>query len=142
MIVIAHRGNTNGTNPDKENTLLYLEEAYNKGFDVEVDLIGINGILYFGHDEPQEVACTNFIQRNGVWCHAKNTHAIELLADLRANYFWHENDAATVTSKGFIWCYPGHFVNSKKAIWLDLFDTDLPAYDHVYGICTDKGEQY
>ena len=142
MILIAHRGNTNGIKPEKENTLSYLEEAYNKGFDVEVDILGHNGILYFGHDEPQEIACTNFIQRNGVWCHAKNTHAIELLADLRTNYFWHENDAATVTSKGYIWCYPGHFVNSKKAIWLDLFDTKLPNFNNIYAVCTDKGEQY
>lgn len=142
MKIIAHRGNTQGIKPADENTLAYMEHAYSLGYDVEVDLIGHNGILYFGHDEPQETACTNFIQRSGVWCHAKNTHAIELLAELRTHYFWHENDAATVTSQGYIWCYPKHFVNSKKAIWLDLFDTTLPKHDHIYGICTDVGENY
>ena len=36
MILIAHRGNTNGKLPDRENTNDYIKEAIAKGFDVEL----------------------------------------------------------------------------------------------------------
>ena len=36
MILIAHRGNLKGPNPDKENKPDYLEFAINKGYDVEI----------------------------------------------------------------------------------------------------------
>ena len=31
MILISHRGNTNGRNPEKENTIEYIEQALKKG---------------------------------------------------------------------------------------------------------------
>ena len=143
MKIISHRGNTNGKNPLYENTLDYLKHACNIGFDVECDIIEQQGLLYFGHDKPQELADLTFLQSSKVWCHAKNTGAIELLSTLNTHYFWHENDAATVTSKGYIWCYPEHYVNSKKAVWLDVFGNTLPTdLSNIYGVCTDNAKNY
>jgi hypothetical protein len=143
MKIIAHRGNVEGVNTPYENTIDYLKYAFSIGFDIECDLIGYNGILYFGHDEPLQVADLNFLQQPGVWAHAKNTSAIELLSTMRTHYFWHENDAATVTSQGYIWCYPKHYVNSKKAVWLDVFGNTLPKdLSNIYGICTDNAKTY
>jgi hypothetical protein len=142
MKIIAHRGNINGPDPLNENTIDYLKYTYEKGFDVECDIIGHNGKLYFGHDVPQEPVDIDFIYNTGVWCHAKNIEALENLSKLNVNYFWHEDDAATITSKGYIWCYPGKFIKSKNAVWLDLFDTELLDYTNIYGICTDKGLVY
>lgn len=136
---IAHRGNYSGPQPSWENTKDYLEFAYfDKKYDVECDLIAYNGILYYGHDEPQEVANTNFLQNEGVWCHAKNLEAMVILLNMRTNCFWHEEDTITITSNKNIWCYPGIFPNSKKAVWLDLLNVPLPKIiGNIYGICGD-----
>ena len=64
---IAHRGNCTGAQPTLENTKEYLEFAYyDKGYDVEVDVREHRGLLYFGHDEPIQVADTRFLQQPGV----------------------------------------------------------------------------
>ena len=143
MKIISHRGNINGKNPPYENTLDYLKHAFNIGFDVECDLIEYRGLLYFGHDEPQELADLPFLQSSKVWCHAKDLNALQLLMNMGTNCFWHESDSVTLTSYGFIWCYPGNFPIHKKAVWLDLFNTTLPEdKSNIYGICTDVGLQY
>ena len=38
MILISHRGNLEGKNPEKENSPIYVLQALSKGFDVEVDI--------------------------------------------------------------------------------------------------------
>jgi hypothetical protein len=140
MKFIAHRGNTNGVQPSWENTLDYLKFAYHdKGYDVECDLLSHRGMLYFGHDEPQEVADIGFLQQPGVWCHAKSIEALELLLHLRTRCFWHETDTVTLTNDGYIWCYPGVFPRHKRAVWLDLENIQLPEdTTGIYGICGDK----
>lgn len=136
---IAHRGNYKGPQKFAENTIQYLEHAYfDIGYDVECDLIEHNGNLYFGHDEPQEIADLSFLQRDGVWCHAKNLEALELLLGMRTNCFWHEKDTVTLTSNKYIWCYPGNFPVHPRAVWLDLEDKPLPANKFgIYAICGD-----
>jgi len=139
MKKIAHRGNTNGPQPTFENTLEYMISAWSEGYDIECDLIAHKGILYFGHDEPQQPADTEFIQRNGVWCHAKNFEALVLLSEMKTHYFWHENDNLTITSKSFIWCFPGIHIKHKNAIWLNLHNKSLPNdLNGIYGVCSDK----
>jgi hypothetical protein len=136
---IAHRGNWNGINPALENTIDYMKFAYNdKRFDVECDVICHNGKLYFGHDEPQELVDFEFIQSSGVWTHAKNLEALELLIRTDANYFWHQSDALTITRSSHLWCHPGVFPRVKSAIWLDLLGVPLPDdTSGIYGICGD-----
>jgi hypothetical protein len=135
---IAHRGNTNGPNPADENTIEYLRHAWKSGYDVECDLIGYNGKLYFGHDEPQDLADINFLKEEGVWCHAKNTEALVLLDNIGSHYFWHQEDNLTLTSKNYFWCFPGVFVDSPRAVWLDLHGKPLPNnIKNIYGVCGD-----
>ena len=43
-----------------------------------------------------------------MWIHCKNTLALSKLVEIdkggyKLNYFWHDTDYATLTSKGFIW---------------------------------------
>ena len=38
MKLIAHRGNIDGPNPERENSPEYIEEALKAGYDVEVDV--------------------------------------------------------------------------------------------------------
>jgi glycerophosphoryl diester phosphodiesterase len=38
MLLISHRGNISGPQPKLENTVAYIEQAINQGFDVEIDV--------------------------------------------------------------------------------------------------------
>ena len=38
LILISHRGNTNGPNPNMENKPEYVLDAKLKGYDVEIDV--------------------------------------------------------------------------------------------------------
>lgn len=135
---IAHRGNLDGANLAYENDDAYLKHAYSCGYDVECDLILHCGILYYGHDEPQQSADLNFLQQPGVWCHAKNTAALLQLLKMRTNCFWHETDTLTITSERYLWCYPNTHVVHPRAVWLDLGDAVLPdTIPNIYGICGD-----
>lgn len=138
MKKIAHRGNIAGAQPSNENRLKYLQHAFHNGFEVECDLLEYKGQLYFGHDEPLELADLNFLQSKGVWSHAKNINALLLLSKLKTHYFWHQEDNVCITSKNYIWCYPGFFPTHKKAVWLDLLDIKITANPTgIYGICSD-----
>ena len=137
---IAHRGNWDGPNPEFENKIEYLEAAYNKKYNVECDLIGHKGKLYFGHDVPGEPAKFDFLVQPGVFCHAKNLEGLLLLSDIPGiDYFWHEKDTVTITSRGYFWCYPGAHPVHNRAIWLDLGGIPLPENTYgIYGICGDN----
>lgn len=135
---IAHRGNTTGPKPDFENTIDYMRSALNDGYDVECDLIMYDNQLYFGHDEPQEAVDLEFIHNSNVWCHAKNLDAMCVLIEMNTNAFWHQNDNITITTRNYIWCFPGIHINSRRAIWLDLHDRPLPnKIENIHAICGD-----
>jgi hypothetical protein len=107
MLFISHRGNINGADPTKENSPQYIEEALQKNFEVEVDVRFLNNSFYLGHDNPNYKVSNSFIRQKKLWLHAKNIEALYELQKMNVNYFWHENDAVTLTSNGFIWTYPG-----------------------------------
>ncbi len=107
MRIIAHRGNICGSDPLRENRLDYVSAALDDGFDVEVDVRVIDGILMLGHDKPQEQVSLSFLQNNRVWVHAKNTDALTmLLDDGRVNVFWHDADDYALTAFGDLWTHP------------------------------------
>ena len=107
MLFISHRGNINGADPTKENNPQYIEEALQKNFEVEVDVRFLNNSFYLGHDNPNYKISNSFIRQKKLWFHAKNIEALYELQKMNVNCFWHENDAVTLTSNGFIWTYPG-----------------------------------
>ena len=53
MILIAHRGNISGPNPEMENRPEYVKKAIDLGYNVEVDVWYENNQLFLGHDGPQ-----------------------------------------------------------------------------------------
>ena len=138
-IFIAHRGNIDGPNPKLENTQEYLSAAVDAGYGVEVDIQWSRGVLYYGHDHPQEPVDEKFITKTHVFCHAKNVETVPALINMGCNVFVHDTDPCVFTSRGQIWCYPGVHVKSDRAIWLDLHDQPLPKEisNKLYGICGD-----
>jgi hypothetical protein len=138
MKIISHRGNLNGANPEFENSIELINEALNKGYDVEIDVWFKNQKWYLGHDKPQYLISKKFLENKKFWCHAKNLDALYLMLKYKnINCFWHQNDDFTLTSKGFIWTYPNKQVTSKSIIVLQKKKNIDPFKKYIYGICTD-----
>ena len=85
MILIAHRGNTNGVKPKLENGQRYCEEAIEQGFDIEIDVHRYEGIFWTGHDRPQYRVKTDFLKKKEVWCHAKDIRVLLELQKIEAH---------------------------------------------------------
>lgn len=140
---IAHRGNITGPEPTFENTIEYLLHAYDVCGGIECDIQLHNGQLYFGHDEPQERVYGDLIMQDNWFCHAKDLESLSKLLELGAHTFWHQQDTVTLTSKGYIWCYPHiHHADRKRAVWTD-FDDEFVTVDSMnqidaYGLCGDR----
>jgi hypothetical protein len=139
MKLISHRGNLYGPNLEKENQPQYIMKALASGYDVEIDVWFIDGIVYLGHDKPQYEVERNFIMDERLWCHAKNLDALHFMLKYNTiNCFWHQNDDRTITSKGYIWTYPNKEVTNKSVVVV-LNETIPTQYDknELYGTCGD-----
>lgn len=145
MKIIAHRGNLEGPNKDKENHPSYIQQAIEAGFDVEVDVWFEDNSYYLGHDNPLYKISQNFLQNEKIWCHAKNINAMQKMRDDAIHYFWHENDKFTLTSKGIPWCYPGNFIKNGIAVMPESVLSDqnlLNLRNQVLGVCTDYPSKF
>jgi len=133
LLVIAHRGNLQGRKEHLENNPEYILQAINQGFETEVDVWYVNNAWYLGHDFPQyEVGFNYFVPQ--MWIHCKNLEAVEQLTNSHLNWFWHETDKITQTSKGYLWCYPEVYVEDAIVVVLGL-PHKLPK--NLKGVCTD-----
>ena len=140
MMIIAHRANINGPNPETENTPQQILLAIEKGFDVEVDVWYKDGEWYLGHDESSHKVDWSFISSNAgkLWVHAKNLDAVEILSKnqnniFNVNWFWHQEDYVTLTSKGYVWCFPGYETDGGIMV-----DHGQQTDKNMFGICTDN----
>ena len=50
------------------------------------------------------------------------------------HWFWHEEDKVTLTSKGYVWCFPGYEVGG--GIMVD-HGQDVQPEINIAGVCTD-----
>lgn len=137
MIIISHRGNINGPDPIKENTIDQIDLAYDLGYQVEIDIWFINDTWYLGHDKPETQIKFKWIKkrRKWLWCHAKNLEAIYELNKNKMHCFWHENDKMTITNRGIYWCYPGVYI--KNGITVIKGQDFCFQHINIKGICTD-----
>ena len=105
MILISHRGNTNGPNPEMENRPDYINAAANEGYDVEVDVWLINSTWMLG-----------------------------------GHVFWHQEDDVTLTSRGFLWTYPGKYLTPHSICVMP----ERANYETIdcAGVCTDFIKRY
>jgi hypothetical protein len=143
-IFIAHRGNTEGRNPARENHPDYIHEAISQGFDVEIDLWKIGSEFILGHDKPRHGVNYEFLLRKAprLWIHAKDLQALGSLAnDPRFNLFCHSNDPRVLTTKGYVWTRSADedYSDSSIVLALDFF----PTFSLVCGgICSNFPLRY
>lgn len=135
MYHISHRGNLRGKT-DRENKVAYIEEALEVGFEVEIDVWYLDGNFYLGHDGPQETVPESYLENPKFWCHAKNLDALHrMLVNSDIHCFWHQDDDVTLTSKGFIWTYPGKPLTDRSICVLP--ESTTASLRQCCGICSD-----
>lgn len=150
VILIAHRGNIAGSNPERENNPLYIDTAIEQGYDVEVDIRGsFYTKFYLGHDEQQYMVTPEWLfeRASSLWLHAKDIQALHSLTQQTTNFnvFWHQEDFFTMTTKGFIWTYPGHTLTPQSiCVMPEKFEGLYPVHElqNCAGICSDFIERY
>ena len=138
MILISHRGNIDGRIIEKENTTTYIDDAIKLGYDVEIDVWYINSKFYLGHDKSEyEISYDWIIDRcEKLWVHCKNVECMNILLDTKLNCFWHENDTITLTSKNYIWAYPGKQpIKNSIAVLPEINDDDI---SQCIGVCSNN----
>ena len=140
MILISHRGNIDGKNPELENSPDYINKALNAGYNVEIDVWNINGQWFLGHDGPQYKIDKSFLINDKLWCHAKNINALNEMLDSQIHCFWHQKDDVTLTNRDFMWTYPGQHLTEKSVCVLP----ELADYKEIKcaGVCSDYIKNY
>jgi hypothetical protein len=143
MIYISHRGNIDGKKPHLENQPEYIDDAIALGYDVEIDVWMIEGVLLLGHDEPQYGITQDWLNEryDHLWIHCKNIEAMEWFNILCSyHYFWHEEDTLTLTSRGVVWAYPGKQpIKGSIAVMPERSSDDVSI---CIGICSDVIKKY
>jgi hypothetical protein len=144
MKIIAHRGNTVGSDPDLENHRGYILSALLQGFDVEIDIWHHNEELYLGHDEPVDKAELSFLSqyKDQLWIHCKNVQAFEfMLNNPEFNAFFHQKDEVTLTIKGYLWTFTGGLITPKS---IAVMPENVESWDikGAFGVCTDYPARY
>ena len=143
MIYISHRGNISSIEPELENSPEYINAALNEGYYVEIDLWSLESILYLGHDLPQYEIDQSFLNNNKFFVHCKNTEALLFMskANIDCDYFWHQDDKYTLTSKNIIWAHPtASLIEDAICVLPEISRNENLSL--CYGICSDFIERY
>ena len=146
MILLSHRGNLNGKQLENENHPDYILRALVAGYNVEVDVWFIDSKFKLGHDKPTYDFPFKLFENyfGKLWLHCKNVEAMVALNEFPnqhfLNYFFHQEDDITLTSKGYIWAYPGKQpIKNSIAVMPELNKDDLTK---ATGICSDYIKDY
>ena len=145
MRLISHRGNVDGKYPQYENLPEYVDKALNLGYDVEVDLWIDNDGYYLGHDEPTYPINLKWLTDRylHLWIHCKDVATLHEFSTKTSgyNFFFHDKDDYTLTSKQYIWAYPGKSYTDHTVMvmpeWKEDVDWDTLRATNCFGICTD-----
>ena len=141
FIVIAHRGNVSGKQSGLENGQRYCQKAIDAGYNVEIDVHWYDGIFWTGHDRPQYRVDTDFLKKDEVWCHAKDIQTLHELQKIGAHCFFHERDASTLTTKGYIWTFPLEKLTINSICVMPELQR-IQSLDKCAGVCTDYADSF
>ena len=141
MKLIAHKGNVNGPDPSTENTPEKIDWCIENGYDVEVDIrySPETDKFYLGHDGPDSEVNWWWLagRQANLWIHCKDLTTLhEFVTNTSGfNYFWHQGDDYTLTSKGQIWASPGK-PYKEDTVRVIEDPEEVKEYD-CYAICSD-----
>ena len=144
MRVISHRGCLEGPDPLIENHPNQINKAIKHKFDVEIDLWMIKEDLFLGHDSPQYKVSLDWLvaRSDTLWAHCKNLKVLDWLSEQKStlNYFFHQSDHVTLTSKNNLWVYPGMEFTKNSVIVVQekkILEEILQLEEKPFAVCTD-----
>lgn len=154
-MIISHRGNLSGPNPETENTFAQIESVLDTTiFDVEIDVRYFHDKLYLGHDKAdlENPISISFLlkHKNRLWVHCKNLEARSFLNRYKSfgafsiNFFFHDKDPYVLTSNGWLWGFPevhdiDHYVHNIHILENENNKNDFISYQHI---CSDYPLRY
>ena len=151
MKLIAHRANLNGPCPSTENNPKQIDSCIESGYDVEIDLRydQATDVLWLGHDEPQYSVTWWWLSGRAehLWIHCKDLTTLhEFTTQTKGyNFFYHDKDDYTLTSKQFIWAFPGKSYSENTVVvmpeWQEDRDWDVLRATNCHGVCSDFVER-
>jgi len=136
MLIISHRGNIQGSNCKLENNPNHISELLQLNKHIEIDVWYKNKKFYLGHDKAQYKVDLSFLKHKNLWCHAKNLDALQIMLNEKIHCFWHQDDNFTITSKGYIWTFPGK-PTTKKSVIVDTKKGWRDKKYDCFGVCVD-----
>lgn len=143
MYYISHRGNIEYKDVYNENSIKSIDKCLSMNLDVEIDVWYSNKNFYLGHDNPKTLVTRNYLENPKLWCHAKNYQALFEMHNTNIHYFWHNNDDYTITSKGFLWVFPGKTLNKNCiAVLPEKTNYNNSILSQCLGICSDQIIRY
>jgi hypothetical protein len=102
----------------------------------EIDVWLVEGQFFLGHDAPAYAVEEDFLVNARLWCHAKNTEAFDrMLKNPLIHCFWHQEDDVVLTSRGFLWTFPGKPLTRNSICVLPEESGQDP--EGCVGICSD-----
>ena len=144
MRIISHRGCLDGPDPSIENNPNQVDRAIKHTFDVEIDLWMLDESLLLGHDTPQYPITIQWLNErsDNLWVHCKNIKALDYLSSNKSNlnYFFHQTDHVTLTSKNFLWVYPKmKFTENSVIVAMEQSDLKKLKDSQIkpMAVCTD-----
>jgi len=149
MKFIAHRGNIEGPT-EEENSPKQIDICIKMGYDVEIDLRynSCTNSFGLGHDKSEHEIDWEWLEKRkfNLWIHCKDIDTLyEFTTNpygLMYNYFWHQEDDFTLTSKNYIWSYPGKPYTNKSIVVMPEWGITLDNLPEIaeyecFGICSD-----
>jgi hypothetical protein len=143
MILISHRGNTEGPILEKENSPDYIDNAIKNNLIVEVDISYLKNKFFLGHDHTDYLINEKWIlqRKNNILFHCKNLKSCVNLHKLDKNIFMfcHSSDPYVIMSNGGIWVHDINLELNEDCYIPLISQKDIDAYNKrtVAGICTD-----
>lgn len=144
MLLIAHRGNLEGPNRERENQPDYIDEAIKAGYNVMIDVwMNIeDGSIHLGEDTPlYQINPSFLLKRKGLlWCRARNLEALSFLLSIEMHVFFHNKDDYALTNQGIVWAAPGRKLDQNTVCVLPERSTEVYSNFHLsrcHAICTD-----
>jgi hypothetical protein len=99
-------------------------------------------MIYLGHDSFYYEIIDKWLNErfDKLWFLCKYVVSLNWIKNTSLHYFWHENDTLTLTSKNYIWVYPGKQpIIGSIAVMPEIFNDDV---SNCLGICSDFIQNY
>jgi len=142
-IIISHLGNTDGRQPELENTLAYVQKALKEGWHVCIDVIFHKGSFLLPFDGGYNVAPPAMLSKQRIWCRAHNAETIDALCNINAHCFLNSDSFMSLTSAQFIWTLPPHeLIDRSIAMLPETAPPDWLASAEPAGLCSDEPRRY